>query len=36
MAEKVRRVQVSKTEKFSDRICELLAELGNSEKKNGA
>jgi hypothetical protein len=27
MAEKVRQVQVQKTEKFSGKICELLAEL---------
>jgi hypothetical protein len=36
MAQKVREVQMRKTEKFTEKVCELLAELGTGENKGGA
>jgi hypothetical protein len=36
MAQRVHEVQVRKAEKFSEKICELLAELGTGENKSGA
>jgi hypothetical protein len=36
MAQKVREVKVRKAEKFTGKVCELLAEIGTGENKGGA